>query len=456
MAGYVATMDGRQRVALGLAALLAATGGGVAAARLGANEPAAERVLQPQPSRTSSPVTTRTSDTTSTSSTVPPSPLASAMQALWTRVPSGCLSVTDDTGAVYEINPDVAARPASVVKVLTAIAALDALGRDHRMTTITRATPPVDGVVAGDLWLVGGGDPVLGTEAWASTTGRAIHTSLDALADRVAEAGVRTIEGRVLGDDSRYDRARSVASWPRRLVVDGESGPLSALLVNDGFRVWGHPGVRFADPAAGAAGLLTDLLRARGIEVREDASSGSVPELPTIASIESPPLGDIVHAMLRDSDNETAELLFKEMGRLGGEGATTAAGEAYVRSRLAGLGLPVEGSRLADGSGLSDANRVTCGLLTAALSAQGASIFDGLAVAGRSGTLRTRLRGTELVGRLRAKTGSLDGVSALTGFVDLDDGRRLTFALLVNGLPVPDSGAGRSIQDEFALALARS
>lgn len=378
------------------------------------------------------------------------------MQAVWTRVPSGCLSVTDDAGAVYEINPDFAASPASVVKVLTAIAALDTLGAQRRMTTTVRATPPVDGVVQGDLWLVGGGDPVLGTEAWASTTDRAIHTSLDALADRVVGAGVRVIEGRVVGDDSRYDRARVVASWPRRLVADGESGPLSALLVNDGFRVWGHPGVPFADPAAGAAGLLTDLLRARGVDVRVEASSGSAPEVPTVASIDSAPLADIVQAMLRDSDNETAELLFKEMGRLGGEGATTTAGEAFVRTRLTALGLPVEGSRLADGSGLSDANRVTCRLLTAALAARGAAIVDGLAVAGQSGTLRARLRGTDLVGRLRAKTGSLDGVSGLAGFVQTDDGRRLAFALLVNGLPVPDSGAGRSIQDEFALALARS
>lgn len=453
-------MDVRQRVAVALAALLAATGTGVATWRLATSDGGDERAAPPSPSTspsTSSTTTPAAPPSTSTPATsAAPTPLASAMQELWTRVPAGCASVTDDAGVVYEMNPDFGARPASVVKVLTAIAALDTLGADRRMTTSVRATAPVDGVVAGDVWLIGGGDPMLGTEAWASTTEPAIHTSLDALADRVVATGVRVIEGRIVGDDSRYDRARTVASWPRRLVADGESGPLSALLVNDGFRVWGHPGVPFADPAAGAAGLLTDLLRARGVDVRGDAASAPspAPELPTLASIDSPPLGDIVDAMLRESDNETAELLFKEMGRLGGAGATTEAGEAFVRARLTAMGLPMEGSRLADGSGLSDDDRVTCRLLTAALSTRGASIVDGLAVAGRSGTLRTRLGGTELVGRLRAKTGSLDGVSGLAGFVDVDGGRRLTFALLVNGLPISDSG--RSIQDEFALALARS
>lgn len=355
---------------------------------------------------------------------------------------------------VYEINPDTPSSPASVIKVLTAVVALDALGPDRRMNTAVRASPPVDGVVAGDLFLVGGGDPVLGTEAWATTTEATIHTSLDALADRVAAAGVRTIEGRVVGDESRYDRARTVASWPRRLIVDGESGPLSALLVNDGFRVWGHPGVPFANPAAGGAELFTELLRARGIDVRGDAGSGVAPDAAPIASIDSAPLHDIVAVMLRDSDNETAELLFKELGRFGGEGGSTSSGEAFVRRHLVAAGLPVDGSRMADGSGLSDENRLTCRLLTAALSAGAPAIADGLAVAGRTGTLRSRLRGTEVAGRLRAKTGSLDGVSGLAGYYDPDAGRRLTFALLVNGLPITDSG--RSIQDEFARALART
>ena len=360
----------------------------------------------------------------------------------------------DGDRVVYEMNADVATSPASVVKVLTAIAALDGLGADRRMTTTIRSPAPIEGVVTGDLWIVGGGDPVLGTEAWAAATDPVIHTSLDELADRVVAAGVRIIEGRVVGDEARYDHARTVPSWPRRLITDGESGPLSALLVNDGFRVWGHPGVPFADPAAGAAGVFTDLLRARGVDVRGEAASGVAPDVPTIAAVDSAALGDIVAAMLRDSDNESAELLFKELGRADGDGGSTAGGEASLRRRLAMMGLPVEGSRIADGSGLSDANLVTCRLMTAALTSRGVAIGDGLAVAGRSGTLRTRLRGTALVGRLRAKTGSLDGVSGLAGFVDIEDGRRLVFAILVNGLPITDSG--QSIQDEFAMALTRA
>ena len=374
---------------------------------------------------------------------------------MWARVPSGCVSVTDGDQVLFEVNGDQPASPASVTKILTAIVALDALGPGHRFTTEVRATPPVDGVVTGDLTLVGGGDPVLGTEAWAAATDRAIHTSLDALADRVVASGVRVVEGRVVGDDSRYDRVRTVPSWPRRLVADGESGPLSALSVNDGFRVWGHPGVPFGDPPAGAAAVFLDLLRSRGVDVRGEAVAGSLAgNTTTIAAVDGAPLDDLVAAMLRDSDNETAELLFKELGRVSGRGGSTVGGEVFVHTRLTSLGLPVGASRVADGSGLSDDNRVSCRLLTAALSLQGNRIAEGLAVAGQSGTLRTRFRGTEVAGRLRGKTGSLDGVSGLAGFVDTDDGRRLTFALIVNGLPIT-TNTGRSIQDEFALALVR-
>lgn len=461
MQGYVPTVATARWVTVGLAAALSAGTLAIGTWQLTGTSSPSQVARVPT---TAAPSTTAALSTTTETTTVPATPtstiadpgpsMVAAVDAVWARVPSGCVSVTEGDRVVYEVNPVTPSSPASVIKVLTAIVALDALGPDRRLKTSVRADPPVDGVVAGDLFLVGGGDPVLGTEAWARATAATIHTSLDALADRVAATGIRTIEGKVVGDESRYDQARTVDSWPRRLVADGEAGPLSALLVNDGFQVLGHPGTPFANPAAGAAELFTELLRARGIEVRGEAGSGVAPDVAPIASIDSAPLHDIVAAMLRDSDNETAELLFKELGLLGREGGSTASGEAFVRRHLLAIGLPVDGSRMADGSGLSDENRLTCRLLTAALSARGPAIADGLAVAGRTGTLRSRLRGTELAGRLHAKTGSLDGVSGLAGYYDADGGRRLTFALLVNGLPITDSG--QSVQDQFALALAQT
>lgn len=254
--------------------------------------------------------------------------LATALDAIWNETPGGCLTVRSGEKVLYEANPEKVVAPASVTKLLTAVAVLEALGQETRLrTSVLSGAAPIDGVVAGNLWLAGGGDPVLGTDAWARRSGdqTPLYTSLDALADRVVAAGVRRVAGGVVGDDRRYDRDRYVDTWPARLIADGEAGPLSALTVNDGFRVWGHPGVPFADPPTGAAALFTELLAARGVVVvrppSSDAAGGSV----AIAGIDSPSVGDLVHAMLRDSDNGTAELLVKELGlRAFGDGSTVA------------------------------------------------------------------------------------------------------------------------------------
>src|SRR3546814_6396768 len=126
---------------------------------------------------------------------------------------------SDVCSADLEANDEATVVPASLTKLLTAAAALEGLGADARLRTEVRAAaPPVDGVVAGDLWLVGGGDPVLGTDVWASQMDSSPppHTSLDVLADRVVAAGVRRVEGRVVGDESCYDAERYVDTWPAR------------------------------------------------------------------------------------------------------------------------------------------------------------------------------------------------------------------------------------------------
>lgn len=378
--------------------------------------------------------------------------IAAALGPVSDPIEDGCVAVWRDSQPVFESRADVPVLAASLTKVLTAVAAFDVLGPDSRFTTTAAATDAVNGgVLDGDLWVVGGGDPVLGTARWATATGASLYTPLDALADQVVAAGVRRIAGRVLGDDSRYDALRIVDTWPHRFAHDGEAGPLSALSVNDGFDVWGHPGVPFDDPAAGAATVFTELLRDRGVVVDGEAASGRAPAgaIP-VGLVDSPPLAELVAAMLRDSDNGTAELLVKELGfRSVGEGST-AGGARVVRDTLAARGLPVDGSVVADGSGLSEAGRVTCRLMAALLASAPDLLRDRLAVAGRTGTLEHRFRGTSVEGRLLAKTGSVDGVAALAGYLDRPDGT-LTFAHIVNSV----SGArGRQGQDAFVTALS--
>ena len=178
--------------------------------------------------------------------------------------------------------------------------------------------------------------------------------------------------------------------------------------------------------------------------------SGTAPsEAVTVGAVRSEPLTEVVAAMLRESDNLAAELLVREIGRRRADDGSTAAGAAAVVRELAALGLPVAGLRLGDGSGLEVTNTASCALLASALrlgEAHGLpDLRSRLAVAGRSGTLVKRLAETPLEGKLAAKTGSLKGVTGLTGFVD--GRRRLAFALLANG--AFSEAEGRLLQDRL-------
>ena len=372
---------------------------------------------------------------------------------------AACLVVTQADQVLYEHQADLALAPASGLKLLTGSAVLAHLDPGERLrTTVQVAAPPAGGVVEGDLWLVGGGDPVLGTAAWAAHFSRqpALFTSLEELADRVADAGVAEVRGRVVGDDSRYDSVRAVPSWPARYLQENQVGPLSALSVNDGFAVWEGRRETFADPPAGAAGVLTDLLRQRGVTVAGDPASGQAPaDAVTLAGVDSPPVAELVAQLLRESDNGTAELLVKELGlRVAGEGST-AAGTRVVAETVAGMGLPTEGLVVVDGSGLDPDNRVTCRLLHAVLHASndGGPLREGLPVAGTSGTLSERLLDDTLSGQVRAKTGSIRGVASLSGFAVTRGDFDLTFSFILNG--ISRFGDAIPLQEHLARALVR-
>jgi D-alanyl-D-alanine carboxypeptidase/D-alanyl-D-alanine-endopeptidase (penicillin-binding protein 4) len=358
--------------------------------------------------------------------------------------------------------PDQALTPASTQKILVATAALSVLGPDFRFETKVLAdAPPRDGAV-GTLWLVGSGDPTLATPEYAQwLKDRPRYqlrsaTPLAALADGLLAAGVRTVTAGIVGDDSRYDRTRVVPSWKATYVIDNEVGPLGALLVNGGFDIFDPPEHRADDPAVHAAGELGRLAQAVGITVAGPPASGVAPAeaAVTLATVRSAPLSDIVAGVLRESDNTGAELLVRELGVARAHDGSTAAGTAAVVEALTAAGLPTAGLRIGDGSGLEVTNLATCTLLAAALRVPDRTgsprLGPLLAVAGRSGTLSLRLADTPLDGKLRAKTGSLSGVSGLSGFVD---GRRpLSFALLANG-SLSDS-AGRLLQDRLVALLA--
>jgi len=328
---------------------------------------------------------------------------------------------------------------------VTAAVALDLLGPEHRWTTsVVAPAPPTGDTVPGDLVLVGGGDAQLNTDAYRAARNigpdRTV-TSLDALADRVVASGVRHVTGRVVGDESRYDALRAVPSWPARYLDQDHSGPLSALDVDDGYVARpggsGRSRQRASDPPVAAAAAFTALLRSKGVQMDGEAVSGAAPSGATsVAAVESPPLSAVVADMLSHSDNQTAELLTKELGRVKGTGGTTAAGTAVIQQWRVDHGLAPPGTVTLDGSGLDPGDQVTCDELVTLLDVTGGrsgTIANGLPIAGSTGTLAGRFRDTPAAGRLRAKTGSLASVTALVGFVDLPQGGSATFAYIANG-----------------------
>jgi D-alanyl-D-alanine carboxypeptidase/D-alanyl-D-alanine-endopeptidase (penicillin-binding protein 4) len=369
-----------------------------------------------------------------------------------------CLVVEVDGRPIVAHQPTTALIPASVSKAVTAVAVLDHIGPEERFATrLVTDAPVVDGVVQGDLWIVGGGDPVLTSPDYAAALSRPqVRTPFEELAVQLAGAGITTIEGRILGDDLRYDQEREVDAWPSRYVDEGSVGPLSALSVDDGRERSGDSYEPSGDPPRSAAEQLDAALEAAGIQVNGGEARGAPAPLEpqVLVEVTSPPVAEIIQQMLQESDNNTAELLVKELGlRIGGTG-TTEAGATVVRQSLEQRGLDPAQFSVVDGSGLARENLQSCQAIETLLdeSPPGTVVGDGLAVAGRSGTLTNRYADSPLAGVLRAKTGSLNEVATLAGIVPTADGL-IDFVQLLNGLPIEDE-AGTTLQDRLVEILA--
>ena len=361
-----------------------------------------------------------------------------------------CAAVAVDGRIVSTKNVTVPVIPASTHKLLVAAVALEVLGPEYRFSTSVTAPPAVEGVVDGDVHLVGGGDPLLTSDDYPIGDDRypAFNTtSLGALADAVVAAGITSIRGSILGDGSRYDDEHVNPTWAPGIGY-ADAGPIDALVANDG-RTLGRTG-RQRDPATTAARELARLLAVRGVGISNGSDAGAVPEgEPVIASVQSAPLTDVVTEMLTTSDNDTAEMLLKELGFADSGVGSLAAGLNVVDRTLRTWNVPMEGVRLADASGLSSDNRLTCAAVLAVLDRGAATLPAAMAVAGRTGTLAGEFVGSAVEGRLVAKTGTLGNppvdvdppeVKGLAGYLPTDTGQLMSFVLLLNapGVAIED------------------
>jgi D-alanyl-D-alanine carboxypeptidase/D-alanyl-D-alanine-endopeptidase (penicillin-binding protein 4) len=352
---------------------------------------------------------------------------------------SGALAVDLDSGTtIYSLRAGTPRMPASVQKLYTSVAALRKLGPAGQLRTSVRAEEPPDaaGVVDGDLYLRGGGDPTFD----ALDSGR--------LAQQVADAGVVAVTGRVRGDESAFDDRRGVPSSAFRLT--GEVGPLSALTFNRGRSGRGAPYWQ-RRPARFAAAAFSKQLRGLGVQVRRKASTGAAPEgAELVTEWRSQPVAALLRLMNPPSDNFIAETFVKVLGSRFGTAGSTAAGTAVVLDALAGMDIEPQ---VIDGSGLSRNDRTSPREVVTMLEAMDgdASFTGSLAIAGRTGTLAYRMRGTGAQDRCRAKTGTLRDVSALAGYCTTRAGGNVAFAFLMNYVRPYNA---RLLQDRMASVLA--
>lgn len=369
------------------------------------------------------------------------------------------VAVAGESALLLDVDAATPRTPASTTKILTAVAALEALGPDARFSTSVELAAP------GRIVLVGGGDPALSQRTAPDESWPYAVTSLDTLAAQTAEAlaatGTTTV---TLGYRTDLFTGPDVnPAWEGRYVSAGQVGPISALAL-DGAREQPGLALRTPDPAAYTTQKFAELLGAHGVGV--DGEVGTATDAPAaqIATVRSPSVADLVTQMLERSDNDVAEVLAHHIARAEGGEASYAGGGSAVPAVLDRLGVPLDGLVLQDGSGLSRGNRIAPATLVATLQLaigderpQLRPVLTGLPVAGFTGTLTERFSDAESsrqVGDVRAKTGYLSGVVSLAGYVVDEDGETLAFAVMADGVGGEQTLDAQQAIDRVAAALA--
>jgi D-alanyl-D-alanine carboxypeptidase/D-alanyl-D-alanine-endopeptidase (penicillin-binding protein 4) len=428
----------------------------------------------------------------------------------------GVLVVSLSTGdTLFANNPDQQLLPASTMKLFTSSLALDRFGADGKFeTTVLRAgSLGPDGVLHGDLFLRGAGDPTL-TGKLAEDGGAA---PMDALARQIASAGVKHVTGDVVGDASAFLDGHVPEGWRTRYLQASYAARVSALSFNENKMTivvrpnGGHAELSFQPPVSGlpisnavkitpsstgarigvrqdsagrlvvggwigaqsaqhsyqvmvegpelfAAGALRAALIAQGITVDGPVRTGTSPrEAVAIATFDSPPLQEIITTMNGESNNHFAELLFRDAASSVGAPGSAENGNILLRRFLyEKADVTPTAVFAADGSGLSTLDRVTPRAMVKLLgyvrkAPWGSVLESSLPVAGETETLKHRMRATAAMGNLHAKTGTTNDVISLGGYVTAKDGEQLAFSFIYNG---KDRWRAKEAMDAMGVTLA--
>jgi serine-type D-Ala-D-Ala carboxypeptidase/endopeptidase (penicillin-binding protein 4) len=399
-----------------------------------------------------------------------PEVLASALDAALT-VSSGTMSaaVVDAlTGEVlYDRSADEPAVPASAVKILTGLAALEVLGPDHRYTTGAVALPGhVGDRDVTHVVLDAGGDVLLGTgDNATSTDGRAgLGTLARQAAEELSSRGTSgTVTVRL--DDSGYTGPEASPDWSPDIVPSGNVSAVQPIATHGGRPFAGAGTNRLHDPALYAAEVFRDHLARHahdlGLKVQVADAVGRLSlrgRGSELASVRSATVAQQVTHMLKTSDNQVAEATGRNLALAAGQDGSFDGASRAIEEAVSGLGVDTAGLDLVDASGLSGRNRVSPLQLTESLGmAAGDPALEaaatGLPVAGKEGTLEHRMVGTPAQDVVRAKTGTLSSVASLTGTVKTADERQLVFSFIANDQPGVLTDA-RFAVDRAAVLLA--
>ena len=345
---------------------------------------------------------------------------------------------------------------ASNSKLFTTAAYLEKFGGNGRLKTRVfergKRTGGRERTLKGSLVLVGDGDPALAQSGFARSRNLPL-TTLGPLAQSVKNAGIRRVKGRVVADPTVFDGAGSVP-MPGVTPDPGDLPTLSGLSFNRGTQ----GGSYAPSPARNAGNELIAELKERGVRVTGGVKVDGVPD----RLFESEPLGTVGSPSARafanrtntPSDNFYAEMLLKRIGTGPSKQGTTARGasrtEAFARHAGSGVNL-VNGSGLARSNSSSPKNVGALLTYMRKDDSEKSAFYDSLAVAGKTGTLSGRMRNTAAEGSCHAKTGTIDGVSALSGYCKAG-GNQVAFSILMNNVSI---SAAQRAQDAMAAAIAR-
>ena len=339
--------------------------------------------------------------------------------------------LTDDV-PVYQFRERLHLRPASTMKCVTAIATLDKLGADYDFKTNLYYTGVIDDstqVLRGDLYCVGGMDPMLSS------------SDLTEMARAVRDLGIKTIEGSVYADLSFKDRDRLGEGW----CWDDKNPKLSPLLV-DGKDEFTY---RFSRK-------LEDM----GVTLNGSTGERQLPTDAQLLTTRTHSIRQVLHRMMKVSDNLYAESMFYQLAANGGtRWASAKTARQYENDLFSRIGLNPRDYNVADGSGLSLYNYVTTELEVKLLRYvyQHPDIYEAYLeaqpIAGVDGTLRSRMRGTAAAGNVKAKTGTVKGVSSLAGYLTASNGHLLCFSIINNG--GLSNGPMRNFQNKICVALCQ-